>query len=632
MINSKDIMIVDDESTITAILSKYFSNQGYNVKSFNSPIDAIIELKKKFYPIVISDLNMPDMGGLAFLKWINENTPKTDVILMTGFGTNQIKEMAKQRGAINFLGKPIDLKKLGEFIKSRFSDKHFTGSVKDLSLEDFLKVFLSSKKKRRIVIKDLETQEEGVIYVFDGNIVDAEFKGLKGEKAFYEIALLNSGAFSDEEWKSPSLFTINKSPSFLFEEASKFVNQRKNEANNLTEETILKTKKDKKILVVDDNNLTRLIIEKYLSQRDYNVTIIDSAITGLQMLIKENFDLVLTDINMPGISGLEFLLWIKNNFSKTKVIIMTSLPSDRVKIFAGQNGALSFLEKPINLKELDSFIINNLSESKFSGDLRDISLVDYIKILGFAGDTKKVCIKDIVINKDAFIYIKNGEIIHAEYEDEIGEQAFYKIIKMKYGVFSDLEWSEPESKSINTPLENLLVEAEIANTEVKIDKFSMVENLEKGLQKFDSIGSLIQQERRKENNIDDENMGVYGLYIGRSTKQDVLQKMKDITAIDISLQLDNRLMIFEDISLNITFNEENIIEEISFGESFKGQTYSGLSIGNTLEDAIKIYGKPIAVTIKGAIWKNIACFSKYGDLISSIRIRNSNFFENSTDK
>lgn len=628
--NKKNIMVVDDELTITSILYKYLSHEGYNVKTYNSPIDAISELKRNFYPIVISDLNMPEMGGLAFLKWINENTPKTDVMLMTSFGTNQIKEMAKQRGAVNFIGKPIDLKKIKEFVNSRFNENHFTGDVKDLSLEEFLKVFLSSNKKRLIIIKDSETDEEGIIYVFEGRIVEAEFKGLKGEKAFYEITLLNSGSFREEEWKAPEIFRINKPASYLFNEAVKIAQSRKH-INNLNEENILKIKQNKKILVVDDNELTRAIIERYLVQKNYNITTAESALDGLQIMIKEHFDLVITDISMPGLSGIEFLLWIKNNFSKTQVIVMTGLVSENLKTFAGQNGALNFLEKPVNLKELDGYIINQLADNTFSGSIRDISLLDYIKILSFGNITKKVCVKDMVINKNAFIYVKEGNVVHAEYDDLKGEEAFYKIIKMKYGVFNDLEWTEPPVNSIDIPLERLLMEAEIVNTEIKIDETLGIKDV-RSLQRSNNLHSLIKK-AVKDGDIDDENMGIYGLYIGKSTKQQVVDKIKDYSTKDINSQIDNKLMIFDDIGLNILFNEDNVIEEMSFSELFKGKTNSGLHIGDDLQKAIKIYGKPITVTIKGAVWPHIACFSKYGETITSIRLRGTEFFDqNPTQK
>ncbi|RYX96219.1 response regulator, partial [bacterium] len=136
---NKNIMIVDDDPVTATVLRKYLTNEGYEVTYCNSAIKGTGLLKSQFFPMVITDISMPDMGGLAFLKWINENTPKTDVILMTGFGTKEIKEAAKQRGASNFFEKPVDIKRLTQFVKSKFSNPKFTGSIREISLPEFIK-------------------------------------------------------------------------------------------------------------------------------------------------------------------------------------------------------------------------------------------------------------------------------------------------------------------------------------------------------------------------------------------------------------------------------------------------------------------------------------------------------------
>jgi DNA-binding response OmpR family regulator len=628
--DNKNIMIVDDEPISALMLKKYLTNEGYEVSYFNSAVKGIEAFKTKFFPVVISDISMPDIGGLSFLRWINENSPKTDVILITGFSTHEIKESAIKRGVSNFFEKPVDFKKLTEFINSKFLNGNFSGNIKNISLTTFIQMLLSSNKKRRIIINDTKTNLESTIYIHEGKIVDAECGDLRGEDAFNEIILLNNAVFRDEEWKQPNKFSIDKSNEYLFTKASRLKKEQKNRLFNPDSKEALKLKTSKKILIVDHDKLTRLIIEKYLNQHGYNSISVESAVEGLKLLTQEHFDLVITATNMPELNGIDFLLWIKNNFSRTKVIIMSSFASERTKNFVNQNGALAYLEKPIDLKELDKFIINQLIESRFSGYLRDISLLDYIKILAFDNSTKKISINDIVINKNAVLYIKEGKIIYAEYDGIYGEQAFYNILKMEYGVFSDFEWTEPPEINIIKSFEDLLLEAEIINAEENINKkikFREEKNLVRSV-------NLLLQTKNQENinikNIDDEKLGILGLYIGRSNKEDVISTMKKFSNSNIDDQMLNQLISFEDISLRVLFNEKGIIEEFNFGENFKGKTYSGLSIGDTIQDAIKIYGKPITVTIKGAVWKHLACFSKQDQIITSIRLRGENFFENST--
>lgn len=629
-IENKSIMLVDDEPISALLLKKYLVDEGYDVTYLNSATKGIEAFKNKFYPLVISDVNMPDMGGLAFLRWINENSPLTDVILITGYSTSEIKEAGVRRGAVNFFEKPIDFRKFTDFVNSKFKKEHFSANLRDISLTEFIEMILSLNKKRRIIIKDVETDKDSIIYIHEGKIVEAEFDNLKGEEAFNKIISLNNGIFHDDEWIQPQKFSINKNTKELFEQAGRVKTQRKNKVLDANSEDVIKIKSTKKILIVEPDLLTRLIIEKYLNQHGYNCIAIDSSIQALQLLTKDKFDLVITSTNVAEFSGIDLLLWIKNNFSKTKVILMTSFASESVKNFVSQNGALAYLEKPIDLKELDSFIINQLLTGRFSGYLRDISLLDYIKILVADNSTKKIYVNDVVVKKSGTIYIKEGNIIYAEYDGIEGEEAFFSILRMEYGVFNDVEWTEPDKINIATKFEMLLVEAQIIGEEENIKKRVRARE-QKNLVKsgiFSLSSSRI--EYVSISNIDEEKLGVFGLYIGKSTKQDVIETMKRFSSLDVKDQMYNQLISYDDLSLRILFNDKDIIEEFTFGEQFKGKTYSGLSIGDTIQQAIEIYGKPITVTIKGAVWKHIACFSISDQKISSIRLRGSNFFENTT--
>ncbi|MFN8578767.1 MAG: response regulator [Candidatus Sericytochromatia bacterium] len=620
-IQEKEIIIVDDEPISALLLKRHLIDEGYNVTYYNSPLKAIEILKNKFIPLVISDINMPDMGGLAFLRWINENTPKTDVIFITAYSTPEIKNSSLQRGIAQFFEKPLDFKKITEYISSKFQSNKFEGEIKDINLTEFIKMLLISNKKRRIIIKDTDNQE-ATIYIHEGKIVEAIYKDLKGEEALNKIILLNNANFHDEEWEQPENFSMSKGQETLSINPSNTLKNRTSNLYDPNNPAILKLKSNKKILIVDNDKPTRLIIEKYFNQHGYNSVSKENSNQAINALTQEHFDLILIDINMPDINGIDFLLWVKNNFSRTKVILMTT-PNNTL---INPHGALACLEKPINLIDLDKFIVSQLIEGRFSGYLRDISLLDYIKILILDSQTKKIRVNDVIIKKFGTIYIKDGEIISSDYDGLYGEDAFYKILKMEYGIFNDLEWSEPSENNIKTSTEKIMIEAETINIEENLlRKNRFRENRDNNLKnilqldskKFDSI-----------ENIDDEKLGVFGLYIGKSTKHNVIETMKKYSSVDGKSQIMNQLISYEDISLRILFNEKGLIDEFNFGEHFKGLTYSGLAIGDTLQRAIEIYGKPITVTIKGAVWKQLACFSKGGNIITSIRLRRENFFEN----
>jgi YesN/AraC family two-component response regulator len=81
-----------------------------------------------------------------------------------------------------------------------------------------------------------------------------------------------------------------------------------------------------------------------------------------QIFINVDFDLVITDISMPGITGLDLLSMIKARHPKTRVIIITAYGSDENKEQALQRGAENYIEKPFDLYEIRDLVIQLLTE------------------------------------------------------------------------------------------------------------------------------------------------------------------------------------------------------------------------------------------------------------------------------
>ena len=103
---------------------------------------------------------------------------------------------------------------------------------------------------------------------------------------------------------------------------------------------------DYSILVIDDDEPIHLFTEKVLGD-DYNVTHANSAQEGIDLLSGQPFNLVLTDVHMPGLSGLEFLHALKNDAAKKQVpvLVMTNLPSVEKEKKALDYGAADFIKK-----------------------------------------------------------------------------------------------------------------------------------------------------------------------------------------------------------------------------------------------------------------------------------------------
>ncbi len=116
-----------------------------------------------------------------------------------------------------------------------------------------------------------------------------------------------------------------------------------------------------KILVVDDESGPRDLLEEALSQKGYQVKTAKSGEQACQLLDKAAFDLVLTDLKMPGLNGIELLNKIRALSPEIHVIIITGYASLRSAIEAIRGGAYDYLTKPFQLAEL-YVVVNNAVE------------------------------------------------------------------------------------------------------------------------------------------------------------------------------------------------------------------------------------------------------------------------------
>jgi DNA-binding NtrC family response regulator len=101
------VLVVDDEPLIRRSLSEFLTLEGYAASSASNGQEALNLLKKNKADIILSDIQMPDMDGLALLKEIKTRKIATPVILMTGYGTIENAVAAIQLGAYDYITKPI---------------------------------------------------------------------------------------------------------------------------------------------------------------------------------------------------------------------------------------------------------------------------------------------------------------------------------------------------------------------------------------------------------------------------------------------------------------------------------------------------------------------------------------------
>jgi len=228
----------------------------------------------------------------------------------------------------------------------------------------------------------------------------------------------------------------------------------------------------KKILIVDDEETIAWGISKTLSQSDLGV---ETAYTckakeALELIQKTKYDLIITDIRMPEMSGIDLLKEVKEKYPDTGVVIMTAYGSAEVQQEASKRGSIFYIEKPFDIKVLKKVISDfftkqsnpmieekaDESESSFTGDVGSLQLMDVVQMncLGRITCTLKVAEG----NRNGQIVFKKGDIVHAETGGMVGKEAFFSIAGWKGGSFEMLDEITAQV-TILDHWEQLLIEA-----------------------------------------------------------------------------------------------------------------------------------------------------------------------------
>lgn len=216
----------------------------------------------------------------------------------------------------------------------------------------------------------------------------------------------------------------------------------------------------KKVLIVDDEEILTWIMSKTLSKdKDiYEIILANDGEKALKIMKDMPIDLVISDIRMPGLSGLDILEEIGKKYHHTQVVIMTAYGNPDVQKEATEGGCLHYLEKPFKIEELRGLILDAVKETKkgFVGKVADLQITDIIQLNCLGRTTTAISVKKS--DQEGVIYFKEGEIVHSEVDDTIGEEALFIILSWEGGDFTTLTGAEPIKESISSNWQELLME------------------------------------------------------------------------------------------------------------------------------------------------------------------------------
>ena len=117
------ILLVDDEERFRTNLEKMLGAQGLTVRAQGSGAAALEELKRNAYDVIVLDIRMPGMDGLAALKEIKEINPEVEVIILSGHASMDAAMEINRLGGYDYLMKPCPLEELLLKIEAAYEKK-----------------------------------------------------------------------------------------------------------------------------------------------------------------------------------------------------------------------------------------------------------------------------------------------------------------------------------------------------------------------------------------------------------------------------------------------------------------------------------------------------------------------------
>jgi len=397
------ILVVDDEVKICRNVEKILAKDDYDVSWASSADEALEKMAKESYSLLISDIIMPGMNGLEFLKLVKNQWPLTKVIMFTAYASTDTAVKAMRLGAVDYIPKPftpdelrlpVELALTGELTEVSPTEQEVeainvididspfdTDEVAKYTDEDYAK----SVSRSDIPIAGGPSPELLENYCELGAMVCEIFAkvggtckgGMKTGKCPQIEARKKKAARQEQGFDPNKLIGIDMP--FDYEEVAAITGPeyvqylerdgyafmpyeqlKKNAARFLATEPepapvsleVVEDAVQHDILVIEDEVAVNNNIRKILSKKGYQV---DQAVTkeeALQKIEQRGYRLVLLDLKIPGVKGLELLRAIREKRPESMVIIITGYASIETAKETARLGAVAYLPKPFTPNEI----------------------------------------------------------------------------------------------------------------------------------------------------------------------------------------------------------------------------------------------------------------------------------------
>lgn len=120
MTATRTILIADDDHRLRESLGEVLSDLGCDIRQAGCGGEAIAELTRSRFDLLLSDIDMPDMTGFQLLSWVTEHPSSMSVVLMSARADDHLGQEARRAGAVTLISKPVEITSLTSLVHQLF--------------------------------------------------------------------------------------------------------------------------------------------------------------------------------------------------------------------------------------------------------------------------------------------------------------------------------------------------------------------------------------------------------------------------------------------------------------------------------------------------------------------------------
>jgi CheY-like chemotaxis protein len=200
----RKVLFVDDDQIMLLALKKRLAkyNDTFSMILAEDGFDAVRKLKENTVSMVVLDLKMPRMDGVSLLNHISDKYPDIPVVIISGYRTEEMHNLAKEKEVVAYISKPFQVDDLAKVILATLRKEAEGGTLHNVSPVVFLQLMEMESRTCTIRIINRTSDKGGVLFFNNGKLFDARVEQVKGIEAAYIIFT----------WEDVTLFIRNECP------------------------------------------------------------------------------------------------------------------------------------------------------------------------------------------------------------------------------------------------------------------------------------------------------------------------------------------------------------------------------------------------------------------------------------